>query len=130
MGQVRFENFDFLVKVKGPLGQSIFFFFFFFLFKIFCSRFGSGQVSRSVKPVSGGDVIRDVIALGACVSAWRVERVKRVRGLRRRVTAREKTLMIAEPSGCAWKRVAVHLDLKFSGLVYLRPLKTPVGSVV
>ena len=37
MGQVHFENFDFLVKVKGPLGQSIFsfpfsylnFFFFF-----------------------------------------------------------------------------------------------------
>ena len=51
-------------------------------------------------------------------------------GLRRRVTAREKTLMIAEPSGCAWELVAVHLDLKFSGLVDLRPLKTPVGSVL
>ena len=51
-------------------------------------------------------------------------------GLRRRVTAREKTLMIAEPPGGAWKRVAVHLDLKFSGLVDLRPLKTPVGSVL
>ena len=45
------------------------------------------------------------------------------------MTAREKTLMIAEPSGGAWKRVAVHLDLKFSGIVDLRPLKTPVGSV-
>ena len=62
VGQVRFENFDFLVKVKGPLGQSIFFFFFFFfLFKIFCRRFGPGQVSKSVKPVSWGDVIGDVI---------------------------------------------------------------------
>ena len=46
------------------------------------------------------------------------------------MTAREKTLMIAEPSGGAWERVAVHLDLKFSGLVDLRPLKTPVGSVL
>ena len=50
--------------------------------------------------------------------------------LRRRVTAREETLLIAEPSGGAWRRVAVRLDLKFSGLVYLRPLKTPVGSVL
>ena len=30
VGQVCFENFDFLVKVKGPLGQSIFFLTFFF----------------------------------------------------------------------------------------------------
>ena len=28
VGQTLFENFDFLVKVKGPLGQSFFFFFF------------------------------------------------------------------------------------------------------
>ena len=27
VGQTLFENFDFLVKVKGPLGQSFFFFF-------------------------------------------------------------------------------------------------------
>ena len=50
--------------------------------------------------------------------------------LRWRVTAREKTLMIAEPSGGAWRRVAVRLDLKFSCLVDIRPLKTPVVSVV
>ena len=43
---------------------------------------------------------------------------------------REKTLMIAGPSGGAWRLVAGHLDLKFSGLVDLRPLKTPVGSVL
>ena len=92
-----------------------------FSFFFFCRRFGPGPVSRSVKPVSGGDVIRDVIALGACVSAWRVERVKRVRGLRRRVTAREKTLMIVGSSGCAWRRVTVILDLKFSGFVDLKP---------
>ena len=55
---------------------------------------------------------------------------KRVSVLRRRVTAREKTLMIADPPGGAWWRVAVHLDLKFSGLVDLRPLKTPVVSVL
>ena len=72
MGQVRFENFDFLVKVKGLLGQSIFFslspFFFFF----FCRRFGPGPVSRSVKPVSEGDVIRDVIEQRACTRVVRV----------------------------------------------------------
>lgn len=86
MGQVRFENFDFLVKVKGPLGQSIFFslsFFFFFL-----RRFGPGQVSRSVrfKPgrsgqmgqtVVGGDVMDDVTALDACGTCARVARVAR-----------------------------------------------------
>ena len=66
----------------------------------------------------------------ARVSAWRVERVKARESLRRRVTARERTLMIVEPSGGAWKRVDVHLDLKFSGLVDIRPLKTPVGSVL
>ena len=32
VGQVRFENFYFLVKVKGPLGQSIFSLFFVFFF--------------------------------------------------------------------------------------------------
>ena len=63
----------------------------------------------------------------ARVSAWRVERVK-ARDFS--ASAREKTLMIAEPSGGAWRRVAVRLDLKFSGLVDLRPLKTPVGSVL
>ena len=91
MGQVHFENFDFLVKVKSPLGQSIFsfplsyliFFFFFFFFFFFCRRFGPGPVSRSVrvKPgrpgktgqtVVGYDVMHDVMALklvsalGAC----------------------------------------------------------------
>ena len=71
MGQVRFENFDFLVKVKGLLGQSIFFFFF------FCRRFGPGPVSRSVrvKPgqtLVGGDVMDDVTALDACARVARV----------------------------------------------------------
>ena len=65
MGQVRFENFYFLVKVKGPPGQSIFsLFFFFFLGR----RFGPGPVSRSVKPVSGGDVIEQ----RACTRVARV----------------------------------------------------------
>ena len=58
MGQVHFENFDFLVKVKGPFGQSIFSLSFFFL-----GGSNPGQISRSVKPVSGGDVISDVIEL-------------------------------------------------------------------
>ena len=64
MGQVRFENFDFLVKVKGPLGQSIFFlFFFFFYLKFFAA--GSDRVrfpGRSNRLV-GDDVISDVITL-------------------------------------------------------------------
>ena len=30
VGQTLFENFDFLVKVKGPFGQSFFFLIFFF----------------------------------------------------------------------------------------------------
>ena len=68
MGQVRFENFDFLVKVKGPPGQSIFSLFFFF----FGRRFGPGPVSRSVKSVSGGDVISDVIEQRACMRVARV----------------------------------------------------------
>ena len=77
MGQVRFENFDFLVKVKGLLGQSIFFFFFFF-----CRRFGPGPVSRSVrvKPgqtLVGGDVMDDVTALDAYGTCAYVARVAR-----------------------------------------------------
>ena len=50
--------------------------------------------------------------------------------LRRRVTAREKTLMIAEPSGGAWRRVAVRLDLKFSGFVDRGPMDRVVASVL
>ena len=41
---------------------------------------------------------------------------------------REMTLVIVGLSGGAWRRVAGRLDLKFSGLVDLRPLKTPVGQ--
>ena len=52
-----------------------------------------------------------VSALGAS-SAW-----KRVRGLRRRVTARVKMLIIAVPSGGAWQRVAHRLWPKFLGFV-------------
>ena len=76
MGQVRFENFDFLVKVKGPLGQSIFSLSLLFFF---LRRFGPGQVSRLVQvkpgrseqtgqPVVEDDVIHDVIALEARVA--------------------------------------------------------------
>ena len=70
MGQVRFDNFDFLVKVKGPFSQSIFSFpFSYLIFFFFCRRFGPGQVSRSVRvnpgrsgqmgqTVVGGDIIK------------------------------------------------------------------------
>ena len=61
MGQVYFENFDFLVKVKGPLGQSIFFFFsFFFFFFFFLRRFGSGQ-DKWVKPGQPGQTGQTVV---------------------------------------------------------------------
>ena len=77
MGQVRFENFDFLVKVKGPPSQSIFSLSFFFFFG---RRFGPGQVSRSVwvKPGLGDDVIHDVMELSALVRAWHVTARERV----------------------------------------------------
>ena len=70
MGQVHFENFDFLVKVKSPLGQSIFSSpFSYLIFFFFGRRFGPGQVSRSVRvdpgwsgqmgqTVVGGDVLK------------------------------------------------------------------------
>ena len=92
MGQVHFENFDFLVKVKSPLGQSIFFlplsYLIFFFFFFFYRRFGPGQVSRSVRvnpgrsgqmgqTVVGGDVMDDVTALDACGTCARVARVAR-----------------------------------------------------
>ena len=62
MGQVRFENFDFLVKVKVLLGQSIFFFFFFFL-KAVQTR-SSFQVGLGQTRVAEDDVIHDVMRRG------------------------------------------------------------------
>ena len=71
MGQVRFENFDFLVKVKGPFGQSIFSFPFFLFNFFFFFAGGSDRVrfpgrSGSNRVVEG-DVMRrgHVSALGA-----------------------------------------------------------------
>ena len=70
MGQVHFENFDFLVKVKSPLGQSIFFFFFFFFCFFFFNflqpvRTGSGsQVGSGQTGVVEDDVIHDVMRRG------------------------------------------------------------------
>ena len=63
MGQVRFENFDFLVKVKGPLGQSIFFFFFFFFFKFFAAGSDQARFPGRSNRLVVDDVISDVIAL-------------------------------------------------------------------
>ena len=84
MGQVRFENFDFLVKVKSLLGPSIFSLFFFFFFEAVRTgsdfRVGSGQIWTNGS--AEDDVIHDVTALRArgayaarvacvaCVSAW------------------------------------------------------------
>ena len=65
--------------------------FFFF----FCRRFGPGPVSRSVKPVSEGDVIRDVIALGACVARVTCQNLTR--------RARESAWGSASARDGAWK---------------------------
>ena len=66
------------------------------------------------------DVIPDVIALGACVSAWHVARGSACYDecdRRRRVLAREMTLVIPVRSGGAWQRVAHRLGPKFLCLV-------------
>ena len=81
MGQAPFENFDFLVKVKGLFGQSIFFSHFFF--KIisggsdrvrFSGQSGLNWVDWTNRSDRGmeDDVMHDVVALKARVSAWRV----------------------------------------------------------
>ena len=66
VGQVRFENFDFLVIVKDPTWSKFFSFFFFFFF--FCKGFGPGHRFESgprnrVKLKVEGDVFDDVIFL-------------------------------------------------------------------
>ena len=84
MGQVHFENFDFLVKVKSPLSQSIFsfpfsyliyLFIFFFFFSggsdrvRFPGRSGSNRVGlEKGQPVVEDDVIHDAIPLEARVA--------------------------------------------------------------
>ena len=59
MGQVHFENFDFLVKVKSPLGQSIFFFF----LNFFAAGSDRAQFPGRSNRLVVDDVISDVIAL-------------------------------------------------------------------
>ena len=56
VGQTLFENFDFLVKVKGPFGQSFFFLIFFF-------SGGSYRVTDSGQAESGKQRHYDVIEL-------------------------------------------------------------------
>ena len=82
MGQVHFENFDLMVKVKSLLGQSIFsfpfsclIFFFFFFFAggsdrvRFPGRSGSNRVGlEKGQPVVEDDVIHDAIPLEARVA--------------------------------------------------------------
>ena len=144
--QAIFENFDFLVKVQVLLSQS-FFFFFFFLFNFFLRAVwtGSGWMGQTGSAWTNGSDCSGIWrhawrhgTEGSCqhlarVARWRVERVtypsqcvRHVRGPRRRVGAREMMLVITRLSGGAWRRVSGLLDLKFSGLVDLRPWKTLV----
>ena len=71
MGQAPFENFDFFVKVKGPLGQSLFFYLFFFIF--FFSQAVRAGSNFQVGQTGLADVIDDVIQLrrGSGYSAWK-----------------------------------------------------------
>ena len=94
----------------------LFLFLFFFLI-FFCSRFGPGPVSRSVKPgrsgqmgqtVVDGDVMDDVTALDACGTRARVARA--CSGAYGMARARAWELMEArvrcgERYGGAWQRV-------------------------
>ena len=74
--QVFFENFDFLVKVKDPLGQSLSFYsFIFFLFFCFFTAVQTGsdfQVGPSQTGVVEDDVIHDVMRRRARVYVQRV----------------------------------------------------------
>ena len=105
-------------KSKFKLGQSFFFFFF-----IFCRRFGPNQWTGQTGSAwtNGSDRSGE----------WRHHSTggARVSGPCWHVWAREMTLVITEPSCGAWRHVSGLLDLKFSGLVDLRPWKTLVLSV-
>ena len=76
MEQALFENFDFLIKVKGPLGQSIFF----FLGGSDRVRFSGWSGSNRVVWTNGldrgmeDDIIHDVIAQArvSVYGAWRM----------------------------------------------------------
>ena len=117
VGQVHFENFDFLIKVKVPLSQSIFSFPFFFFFQ--AVRTGSPIRVGFKEPgqaESGKWHHHDVIELEGRVWA-REPSWRRVGGPNRRVWAREMTLLITGPSGGAWQRVAHRLWPKFLGFV-------------
>ena len=91
MGQVRFVIFDLLVMVKGPFGQSIFFFnlieliFFFFQGVRIQVKFpgrSESDLDKRVRPMED-DVIGDVTLSFRCV-----QRACRVAGTCRRVKLR------------------------------------------
>ena len=110
VGQVRFENFDFLVKVKSPLSQSIFSFFFFFCEAVRTGsdfRVGLGRIRTNGSAVVEDDVIHDVtvlrtrVARVACMAC--VTRVARVSfgGPNRRVGLKAALPNLLAARGCA-----------------------------
>ena len=134
VGQVRFENFDFLVKVKVHLVKAFFsltsFFFFFFWG-------GSDRVRMRVGPgqtrseLSGWWRHGWRHCFGCMWHVWHMRALGAYRMARVRAWAlMEARVRCGECSGDAWGRVSGFLDLKFSGFVVLRPYKTPVGSVL
>ena len=76
---------------QGSTWSKHFLFLLFFLFKIFCSRFGPGQVSRSVKPVSRRWRHQWCHSAGGLGGVWR------------RVSLRRWTPMLLEACGGTWK---------------------------
>ena len=105
---------------------------------IFPGRSGSNQVgwTNEFDRVVEDDIIHDVIALGTCVSAWRVTTC----GWERSVS--ECECMRIDGGACfveaafvgvsrgAWRRITVFLGLKFSGFVERGTLDQVAVSVL
>ena len=103
---------------QGSTWSKHFLFLLFFLFKIFCSWFGPGQVSRSVKPVSGRCVISDIIVLevsGGWRHQWR-HSAGGLGGAWRRVSLRWWTPMLPEARGSFF-------GLEISGLCWSKAVE-------
>ena len=101
VGQVRFEILTLWSRSKVHQVKAFSLSFFFF----FGRRFGPGPVSRSVKSVSGGDVISDVIEQRACMRVAREINsctCERVRGSSRACHCRHSAPDLLKARGSAW----------------------------
>ena len=141
LGQVRFENFDFLVKVKDPTWSRLFFFFVQACIReINWRRVEARENQRQRMEVRGqrGMTLRS--SGGACVGflglkfqhfadgSSGVVRVLKLREYLCRFEGLGRGLQ--RDCGFAWGRVKPFLVLKFLGLVDRRLQKTSVVSVL